>query len=223
MQYSGNRRVQIACLFFCAVLLAANAQADGIIDSVVAHGGLGAGVTFYNPTNNDGQNSKGFALAYRWHRFQSGWGPTFGLDWHSTDFDQTLGGLNARLGSLRMRALLAGFGYTEQAGRLAVSANANGGYSFNNFTVADGARPAFASAGVSLVGTDVDNSWVVRSGVSVWYDIFKHVAVGVGAAYFVARPNQTITTATNTQEQHLKADALELAAGVTLGIWKNKP
>ena len=223
MKYSTIKLIQIACLSFLAILLAANAHAQGTIDNVVTHAGIGGGITFYSPTNDDGQTSTGFAVAYRWHRFHSGWGPTFGLDWHSTDFDQTLGGLNARLGSLRMRALLAGFGYTGQAGRWSVSANGSGGYSFNNFTVADGARPTFASVGVPLVNADVDNSWVVRPNVAVWYDVFKHVGVGVSAAYFLARPNQTITTATGTHEHDLKADAFELAAGVTFGVWKNKP
>jgi len=223
MKFSTIRLIHIGCLFFLSILLGVNAHAQGTIDNVVAHAGIGGGITFYNPTNKDGQTSTGFALAYRWHRFHSGWGPTFGLDWHSTDFDQTLGGLNARLGSLRMRALLAGFGYTGQAGRWAVSANATGLYSFNDFTIADGARPAFASVGVPLVSADVDNSWVVRPNAAVWYDIFKHVGVGVSGGYLVARPNQTITTAIGTQERHLKADALVLAAGVTVGVWKEKP
>jgi len=223
MKYSTIRLIQIACLFLWAALPAANAHAQGTIDNVAAHAGIGGGITFYNPTNGDGQTSTGFALAYRWHSFHSGWGPTFGLDWHSTDFDQTLGGLNARLGSLRMRALLAGFGYTGQAGRWSVSANGSGGYAFNSFTVANDARPTFASVGVPLVGSDVDNSWVVRPNVAVWYDVFKHVGVGVSAAYLFARPNQTITTATGTQEHDLKADAFELAAGVTFGVWKKKP
>jgi hypothetical protein len=64
---------------------------------------------------------------------------------------------------------------------------------------------------------------VVRPNVAVWYDVFKHVGVGVSAAYLFARPNQTITTATGTQEHDLKADAFELAAGVTFGVWKKKP
>src|SRR5215831_6507723 len=217
MKYSTIRLIQIACLSFLAILLAANARAQGTVDNVVTHAGIGGGITFYSPTNNDAQTSTGFALAYRWHRFHSGWGPTFGLDWHSTDFDQTLGGLNARLGSLRMRALLGGFGHTSRIGRFATSANLTGGYSFNSFTVANDAFPTFATAGVALVGTDVDNSWVVRPGISAWYDVHQHVGVGVGAAYMVNRPNATITTASGTVEQRLKADAVELTVGVTFG------
>jgi hypothetical protein len=49
------------------------------------------------------------------------------------------------------------------------------------------------------------------------------VGVGVSAAYLVARPEETITTASGIQQQHLKTDAFELTAGVTFGLWKKKP
>src|SRR5262245_10461823 len=173
------RFIQIVCFSAAATILAANVYAQDPIDSAVAHVGVGAGINFYNPTNNDGRTSQGIALVYRWHSFHSGWGPTIGLDWHSTDFDQTLGALNAPLGSLRMRALLAGIGHTRHLGRLSASASVSAGYAFNHFTVASGAIPTFASTGISLAGVDVDNSWVVKPDVTVWYDVFRHVGVGV--------------------------------------------
>ena len=97
-----------------------------------------------------------------------------------------------------------------------------GGYAFNNFNVDKAAGPTFAGAGVSLVGVHVDNSWVAKPFVNAWYDVFRHVGVGVSAAYLVARPEETITTAAGIQKQHLKTDAFELAAGVTVGVWKKK-
>src|SRR5262245_2530031 len=222
MKYEPLRLIPIVCLALTAtLLLASNAHAQGI-DDAIAHVGIGAGITFYNPSNDDGHRSRGIGVAYRWHRFDSGWGPTFALDWHRTDFDQTLGAMSAPLGSLRMRSLLAGFGHTNYFGRFAASASVSGGYSFNDFSVADDAIPRFASGGVSLVSVDVDNSWVVRPNVSLWYDVFRHVGVGVSAAYMVSRPNERITILSGTQEQHLKADAFELAAGVTVGVWKKK-
>jgi hypothetical protein len=48
------------------------------------------------------------------------------------------------------------------------------------------------------------------------------VGVGLSAAYLVARPEETITTASGIQRQHLKTDAFELTAGVTFGVWKKK-
>src|SRR5262249_6634155 len=105
MKYTPARLIQIFCLSVGAITLAANAHADDPIDSAVAHVGVGAGVNFYDPTNDNGQTSQGITVAYRWHAFHSGWGPTFGLDWHSTDFNEPLGSVDAPFGSVRMRAI----------------------------------------------------------------------------------------------------------------------
>ena len=153
--------IRMACLSLAMTLLAASAHAQSI-DDAVAHAGIGVGVAHYNPTSDQGHTSQGIVAAYRWHSFESGWGPTVGLDFHTTDFDQTLGGLNAPLGTFRMRAVLAGFGYTKHVKRFSASATMTGGYAFNNFNVDKGAGPTFAGAGVSLVGAHVDNSWVVK-------------------------------------------------------------
>jgi hypothetical protein len=223
MKYATVRLIHIVGFLFAAALFAATAQAQGAIDDAVSHVGIGVGVTHYDPTSDDGQTSQGLAVAYRWHNFHSGWGPSVGLDWHSTNFDQTLGGVDATLGSFQMRALLAGFGHTRHLGRFFASANMSAGYAFNNFTVAKDVAQTFAGTGVGLQGVHVDNSWVLKPSVAAWYDVLKHVGVGVGAAYLVARPSESITTVSGIQKQHLKTDAFELTAGVTFGLWKEKP
>jgi hypothetical protein len=60
----------------------------------------------------------------------------------------------------------------------------------------------------------------VRPDVSAWYDVFRHVAVGVSAAYLWSRPNETITTVTGSDTRRLNADAFELTVGVAFGVWK---
>jgi hypothetical protein len=220
MTYTSVRLVQALCFSIGTIVFTTGAHAQDPIDTAVSHIGVGAGINFYRPSSSDGKSSEGIALAYRWHTFHSGWGPTFGLDWHSTDFDQPLGSVDAPLGSLRMRALLAGFGHTQRFGRLSASASVSGGYSFNNLSVNGGAGPAFASTGISLLGVHVNNSAVAKPEVSVWYDVVKHAGVGVTAAYFVSRPEEVMTTATGSDVRHLRADAFELTAGVTFGVWK---
>jgi len=215
------RLLHIVCVCLAVTLVAVKADAQSI-DDAARHAGIGVGFAHYDPTSDQGHTSQGIVVAYRWHSFSSGWGPTFGLDFHTTDFDQTLGGLNAPLGTYRMRALLAGFGYTKHVKRFSASANMAGGYAFNNFNVDKDAGPTFAGAGVSLVGVHVDNSWVLKPSISAWYDVLSHVGVGVSAAYLVARPQETITMAAGIQKQHLKTDAFELAAGVTFGVWRKK-
>src|SRR5215467_1758814 len=194
MGHQTLRLIHIVCLSLAAIVLATNAHAQTSVDDAVAHAGIGVGIAHYDPTSDQGHTSQGIVVMYRWHSFHSGWGPTIGLDFHSTDFDQTLGGFSAPLGTYTMRALLAGYGYTQRVGRFSASANMSGGYSFNNFNVEDNAGQTFSRAGVSLVGVQVDNSWVVKPSVAVWYDVQHHVGVGVSAGYLVARPDQTITT-----------------------------
>jgi hypothetical protein len=214
------RLAHIAALSIFATILTTAARADDPVDTAVAHAGAGVGISFIKPSSNDGQSSQGVVFVYHWHSFHSGWGPSFGLDWHSTDYTQTMGPVSATLGTLQTRALLVGYGHTKKLKRFTTSASVNGGYSFNDYSVATGARPAFANGGISLVGVSVDNSWVVRPDVSAWYDVVRHVAVGVSAAYLWSRPNETVTTAAGADTRRLNGDAFELTVGVAVGVWK---
>ena len=162
--------IRFFCLSFCATLLATHARAQAPIETAVAHVGVGAGINFYDPTNSNGKTSNGLEVAYRWHSFHSGWGPTFGLDWHTNDFTEPLGSANMPLGSLRMRALLAGYGHTRHFKRLTASGSVSVGYSFNNFTVDGSARPAFARTGVALTDVRVHDSAMLKPDVAVWYE-----------------------------------------------------
>ena len=210
----------IALLFTTTILATAEHANDDPVDTAVAHMGVGAGLTFIEPSSRDGQSSRGVTFVYRWHSFHSSWGPTFGFDWRSTDFNRALGSADAPFGTLRTRALLAGFGHTQHAGRFSTSVTVSGGYSFNHLSVGAAAAPAFATAGITLLGASVDNSAVVKPEVSAWYDIAKHVGIGISAAYLVTRPHETLTTATGAEVQHLRADAVELTAGLTFGVWR---
>ena len=218
------RLVHIVCFLIAGTLLAANAHAQGPVDDAIAHVGIGVGVSHYDPTNSDGQTSQGLAVAYRWHSFHSGWGPSVGLDWHSTNLDQTLGGVDATLGSFQMRG---------PPGRLRSYTSPRTIFRFGEYEwrlrlqqfhgrqrrLADVRRNWSRPAGC----TRRSNSWVLKPNVAVWYDVLRHVGVGVGAAYLVARPSESITTVSGIQKQHLKTDAFELTAGVTFGMWKKKP
>jgi hypothetical protein len=219
------RLIRVLCLSFVAAMLATDAHAQGdLVDSAVAHVGVGAGINFYRPNSSDADSSEGIVIAYRWHAFHSGWGPTFGLDWHTTDFHQDIGPfVDAPLGSLRMRALLVGFGHTKRLGRrFTTSANLSGGYSFNRLSLDSGVSPTFSRTGISLVGVSVNDSAIVKPEVSLWYDVFRHVGVGVSAAYLFTRPDETITTALGSEVRHLNADTWEFSVGLAFGVWKKK-
>jgi hypothetical protein len=213
--------IRLAGLWFCLAAFTGRASAQEPLESAVAHVGVGAGVNFYNPSSNDGKSANGLAIAYRWHSFHSGWGPTFGLDFHSNDFTQPLGSITAPLGSLRMRAVLAGIGHTQRfGGRFSASGSVTAGYSFNHLSMDSGAGLAFARAGTPLIAASVNDSAIGKPEVSLWYDVFRHIGVGVSAAYLFARPEEVITTAAGSNTRHLNANSFELTAGVTVGVWK---
>jgi hypothetical protein len=222
MTHARARLIRVVSLSIVTAVLASTARAQDPIDTAVAHMGVGAGISFIKPSSNEGQSSQGVVFVYHWHSFHSGWGPSFGLDWHSTDYSQTIGPVTATLGTLQTRALLVGYGHTKRFKRFATSANLMGGYSFNGYSVADGAPAAFARGGVSLVGVGVDNSWVARPDVSAWYDLFSHFAVGVSAAYLWSRPNMQVATATAFDTQRLNADSFQVTVGVAVGVWRKK-
>jgi hypothetical protein len=225
MVNSRARLIQIFCFSIGTMIFAGGAYAqtsNDTLDNAVAHVGIGVGINFYHPTNSEADSSNGLAFVYRWHAFHSGWGPTFGLDWHTTDFHQIAGPADVPLGSIRMRAFYGGFGHTKRFGRFTTSENIFAGYSFNSLSVDGGFGPALARSGVSLVSVGVNDSGIVKPEVAVWYDVFRHVGVGVSAAYLYTRPEEALTTANGLQVRRLNANTWELTTGVAFGLWRTK-
>jgi hypothetical protein len=222
MTKTSARFIQIFLLSIGILGIATRAHAqDDLIDSAVAHVGIGAGINFYQPSSSEADSSQGLVVMWRWHAFHSGWGPTFGLDWHSTVFHQPVGDVSdVPMGSLRMRALLAGYGYRHRIHRFNAGANVSAGYSFNHLVDDSGMGPAFARTGVSLIDVHVNNSAVIKPDVAVWYDLFKHVGVGVSAGYLFNKPDEVIMTTAGQRTRELNANTFVLAAGLTFGVWK---
>jgi len=222
MTTKSARLIQVCLLSIGSFGIATTAHAqDDLLESAVAHVGVGAGINFYRPSSDDADSSQGIVIMYRWHAFHSGWGPTFGLDWHSTVFHQPVGNVvDVPMGSLRMRALLAGFGYRHRIHRFNAAANLSAGYSFNHLTVDSGMGPAFARTGVSLLDVHVNDSLLIKPDVGLWYDLFKHVGIGVSAAYLFNKPDEVIRTTAGSGTRQLNANTFALAAGLTFGVWK---
>jgi hypothetical protein len=159
----------------------------------------------------------GICAAYTMAQFSLRWGPTFGLDWHSTDFDQTLGGLNAASDRSACEHCWPASVIRRQAGRWSVFGQWSGGYSFNSFTVANDARPTFASRRSPArrqrrrqqLGGEALTSRRFR------FDGLQSTVERRGSEQprtSIARPKtRTITTATGTARSMIwKADAFEL-------------
>ena len=210
-----TRRTVSAACFLGLFALASPARAQSN-----SHLGIGAGVDLFRPTDHDAQRSTGIGFVYRWHSFHSGWGPTVAFAWHDTDFNQSLDAATVPLGSLHMRAIMVGIGHTQHLGRLSVSASVIGGYAFNRLVLDGSARDSYERAGLTLLDARVRRSAAARSEASLWYDVTKRLGVEVSAGYLLARPQVVITTLGGSSSHHLRADAVELAVGIAVGLDK---
>ena len=80
--------------------------------------------------------------------------------------------------------------------------------------------PAFARTGVSLLDVHVNDSLLIKPDVGLWYDLFKHVGIGVSAAYLFNKPDEVIRTTAGSATRQMNANTFALAAGLTFGVWK---
>src|SRR5215471_1785145 len=55
---SPSAAIHIVCCSLVALALTTAARADDAVDSAVAHMGFGAGITFNQPTSNDGHSNQ---------------------------------------------------------------------------------------------------------------------------------------------------------------------
>lgn len=137
-----------------------------------------------------------------------GLGFAVGFSWFGTD----LSSANAEtLGRITLRPVMGGVNYTlnDQA-RWALSLSMVAGLAFNSFAF----EASTARDGLALA---VDNSFAMRPGASLWYDINSRAAFNVFAGYLITRPALTFLDSGQLVRRSVRADAAVLSAGVA---WK---
>ena len=180
---------------------------------------LGANFTMRAPNSTLTHAAKGPGIAWRFGHDQTGWGWHYGLGWYSLDVDRRIGGRTTDLGEIRIRPLMAGYGYTHVLGRVAVTTDVLGGYSFATFGLSTAAREAYLTRlGAQSVDADVTGSPVVKPEVGMWLDMTRKMGINVNAAYIIARPRMTISSALGSDVQRLNADALVITFGAVYRI-----
>src|SRR6185503_13448813 len=63
----------------------------------------------------------GVSFLWRFGQSKTGWGWHYGLNWFGTDMKRTIGGPNTEFGTLRVRPIMGGYGYTRVFGRTSVT------------------------------------------------------------------------------------------------------
>jgi hypothetical protein len=209
-----KNRVLICVVFACVVTAtSASAQTAQRIANLAKRAGIGASVgkmfTFDDEVNVGTGVGVSFGLS---PREKSGLGPTIGFGWYEGDL--TFSGLtgDAEVGSLRVRPLMAGVGYTWVKDRLAAGVSFNAGISFNSIRLSDQYRTFFGPG--TEVRVDASNSFAMRPQVRVEYAVAKKVGVFSTAGYFFTEFNNVVETPVGRFENEWDASSFNLFAGV---------
>jgi hypothetical protein len=198
--------------------LAAAASADAQTDEHKL--ALGANFRLRVAPDDRAHGANDFGFIWRFGH-QHGWGWTAGFNWFSTDVDQSIGGLTTEIGELRVRPLMAGYGYTHVINsRTSVEANLLGGYAFASFQLMPSASDVYRDRlGAQSVAVTAGKTFVANPQVGVWFDVSRKVGVNVSAGYMVARPTLTVNSSLGSDVQHFKADMFMFGVGAVYKIF----
>lgn len=181
---------------------------------------LGVGVTTFQSTNEaDHTDNLGIGVTWRIGRSETGWGPRIGFSWYETGLQMPVDGRQTRVGSIHVRPIMGGYGYTWRRGRAAISADAVGGYAFTSISTSNALHQAYLQDFHTWVAANISNSWVARPEVGVWYDLAPRIGVNVTLGYVLNHPTVTLTTASGQTRQRWNADMATLSFGVVYGIF----
>jgi len=133
-----------------------------------------------------------------------------GLNWFSSDLSAETA---ETLGRLTIRPMMAGLSYTlNDQTHWALSLSMVAGLALNNFTL----QESTIRDGLAL---DVDNSFAMRPGVSLWYDINSRAAVNVFSGYVITRPGMTFLENGQFTRRSVRADAAVLSVGLAYKLF----
>jgi hypothetical protein len=164
--------------------------------------------------------NKGPGLVWRFGHGETGWGWQFGLSWFSAGLDRSVGGHDTALGELRVRPVMAGYGYTRVVRRTSVTAAVIAGYAVTRMSLASEAENAYQDRlGAHGVTVDASNTFTAKPEVSVWYDLSKKVGLNVTAGYMIARPTVTVRSSLGQDERRVRADMFMLRIGAVYSIF----
>jgi hypothetical protein len=194
-----------ALVVFCRP--AAFAQTEGRI-------GVGGSVTFVSPVDDEVANTVGVGPLVRLNP-KRGWRPAAALNWFRADLENPAGG-DSPFARLRVRPLMGGVGYTIGPEKTLVTFSIVAGPSFNSVDFED----EFLRSQGGSPAIDVDNSFVVRPGVSVTQSVAPRVGIVGFAGFMFNRPNVRYRSGSGAEfEDRWKADSIVLSVGLVYSLF----
>jgi hypothetical protein len=207
-----RRAVLVALLVFIGVS-EAHAQSDNRI-------ALGANFSIRGLVDESAHGHRGIGLLWRFGEGDSGWGWQWALNWFDADIRQSVGGSTVELGELRVRPIMAGYGYSYRRGRQLFTASILGGYAFASMSLTPDATDAYHDRlGARSLTLTTSNPLVVRPGFSVWHDLSDKVGLNISTAFLVARPQVTIRSTIGEDERRIRVDTFQLKIGLAYSIF----
>jgi hypothetical protein len=163
----------------------------------------------------------GPGLLWRFGHGHDGWGFHWGLNWYAVDIDRPVGGLTTELGELKVRPIMAGYGYSYSINpRLSITGAVLGGYAFGSIGLVPSAVDAYERRlGSQSVTARASNTFVLNPELNVWYDLNKNFGLNVNAGYMVARPEVIVDTNTGQDKRTARADQFIIKVGVVYSIF----
>jgi hypothetical protein len=200
-----------------AIFAAPNAAA-GQEQNAVAVGG---GFTFRAASSDEAHGDSGFGIRWRFGHSDTGWGWHYGLGWYAANLDRLVAGRRVSFGELKVRPIVAGYGYTRAlTRRTAVTADIVGGIALSAFDASADGKTALREAGAP--STDIHTGLftpVVKPEVGFWYDLGHRVGLGVNVGYTIARPRVTFSTRVGQESLRARADCLSVGLGIVYRIF----
>jgi hypothetical protein len=210
-----NRRIRLAVI---ASVIAIIGAASPCLAQEHNRFALGINYTHRLSHSDELRAKSGVGIKWRIGHSDSGWGPHLGLGWFKTDLERNIAGQRMKVGELRVRSFVGGYGYTHSfSPKLHVTGDLVGGFAFTTFEVEPEDDSALDSAEI-----DADVSRVipvVRPEVTLWYDIRPKFGLSLGAGYTIARPKLAITTAGTRTNDRVNADTFAITAGLVYRLF----
>ena len=182
-----GRTLRIAAVCLGLPVCSVSAQTDSRL-------AVGASVTTRVTTSSEAGGGAAVGFEWRLGHGTPGWGwQTSLFSWFDTDVQGPVATDTFALGHVRIRPIMAGYGYTWVRGRPAITAGLVGGYTLNSFRLDSDALAEYAQRlGASGIDSEATNAFAVKPEVQVWYDLNRRLGLKLNGGYLIAHPSLVI-------------------------------
>jgi len=181
---------------------------------------LGAELGVKIPGSSEAHGSEGIGLLWRFGHGKEGFGFHWGLNWYATDIERSVAGRDVELGELRLKPVMAGYGYTRNVGRFSVTGALLGGFAFTSMSLTPAAIDVYHDGlGARSVRADAGSALVLRPEVSTWYDINEKIGLHISTGYMIARPHVTVSSTLGEDKRRVHADMVGVKVGLAYSIF----